>query len=318
VSTAEVAVVIPTYQRTDDVCALLHSLTKQTLDADRFEVVVVDDCSGDATVTEVKALIEQVPYRLTVHQTPRNAGPAAARNLGWRATEAPLLAFTDDDCLPYAAWLEEGLRAFAGNAEAGVVQGRTGAPEGVSIEGLTDWWVWRVVEQIEPEFMACNIFYRRNVFEETGGFDEEIGWWGEDSAAAWRVIEAGWDAAFAPDAIVVHPVQRRGWGFFVRNGLAERNMIRLGVEHPGYRAAMYWRPWAYRKEDVAFVAALMGLALGTRFRPAIVLALPYLWWRRPSARSLSFFRLCLQVPVVDAARVIGHARGSWEHKVFVI
>jgi glycosyltransferase involved in cell wall biosynthesis len=327
----DVAVVVPTYKRTDDICALLRALEKQTLDAGRFEVVVVDDCSGDATVSEVEALISQVPYRLRVLRTPQNSGPAAARNLGWRTTSAPVLAFTDDDCLPDSAWLEEGLAAMAAQPGAGLVQGRTCAPEGVSTDRLIDWWVWRVVEKMEPEYMACNIFYRRRAFDGgaggagagavgggTGGFDEEIGWWGEDSAAAWRVIESGWEAAFASGAVVVHPVQRRGWAFFVRNGLAERNMVRLGVEHPGYRAAMFWRPWAYRKEDVAFVVALGGVALGRRFRPALLLALPYLWWRRPSLRSLSFFRLCLQIPVVDAARVAGHLRGSWEHKVFVL
>ena len=321
---ADIAVVIPTFRRTDDVCALVRGLEKQTLAAESFEVIVVDDCSGDTTVAELEALVDQVPYRLRVLCTPRNAGPAAARNIGWQATDAPVLAFTDDDCAPDAGWLEEGLAALGAHPLAGVVQGRTCAPDGVSIDGLTDWWVWRVVEGIEPEFMACNIFYRRATFAggegrgASGGFDEEIGWWGEDSAAAWRVIEAGWEAAFAADAVVVHPVQRRGWGFFVRNGLAERNMVRLGVEHPGYRAAMYWRPWAYRKEDVAFVVAAFGVVLGRRFRPALLLALPYVWWRRPSARSLSFFRLCLQVPVVDAARVAGHLRGSWEHKVFVV
>jgi hypothetical protein len=132
------------------------------------------------------------------------------------------------------------------------------------------------------------------------------------------VLEAGWDRGFAFDAEVSHVVERRGWGWFVRNGLKERNLVRLAVQNPGFRAAAFWRPWAYRKEDAAFMAAVLGAAVGLRFRPALLMALPYIWWRRPSVRQLSFFRLCLQVPVVDAARVIGHIQGSLEQHTFVL
>ena len=57
---------------------------------------------------------------------PVRRGPAAARNVAWRATSAPVVAFTDDDCVPSPGWLEAGL------AEIGdlprVVVGRTGHP----------------------------------------------------------------------------------------------------------------------------------------------------------------------------------------------
>jgi GT2 family glycosyltransferase len=316
----EIAVVVPTYGRADRLPGLLDALAAQTLESARFEVVVVDDCSPDGSFDIAKGLAPTLPYRVQVLSTPTNRGPAAARNLGWQATTAPLLAFLDDDCTPSAGWLEAGLDALRDQPAAGVIQGRTVAPDGVDVTGLTDWYIWRIVERPEPEFMACNIFYRRSAFEVTGGFNEEIGWWGEDTAAAWRVLEAGWDRGFALGAVATHPVERRGWAFFVRNGLAERNMVRLGVEHPGYREEMFWKPWAYRKEDAAFVAAVAGVgaALGLRVRPALLLALPYLWWRRPSLRHLSFFRLCLQVPAVDAARVAGHLRGSLDHRVFVL
>jgi GT2 family glycosyltransferase len=314
---ADIAVVIPTFQRVQLLPALLEALSTQTLPPDRFEVVLVDDCSDVDVAPRVHA-VGPFPYRLQVLRTPRNAGPAAARNLGWRATSAPLLAFLDDDCVPSPGWLEAGLNALTEQPEVGVLQGRTMAPDGVDISRLGDWYIWRIVEHPEPEYMACNIFYRRAAFETTGGFDEVIGWWGEDTAAAWRVLEAGWDAGFAMEASVTHPVERRGWAFFVRNGLLEDNMVRLGVEHPGYRAEKYWRSWAYRPDGPALLAALVGVALAKRKRSALVLALPYLWRRRPSMRQRTFFRLCLQVPVVDAARVVGHARGSIRHRTLVL
>jgi glycosyltransferase involved in cell wall biosynthesis len=314
----EIAVVIPTYQRVERLPALLRKLADQSLSPDRFEVIVVDDCSSIDVAAALDPLTHEVPYRLQILRMPRNGGPAAARNVGWRSSSAPLLAFLDDDCTPSVGWLEAGLDALTKQPEVGVMQGCTLPAVAINFRRMNDWYVWRIVEKSEPEFMACNIFYRRKAFEVTGGFDEVIGWWGEDTAAAWKVLEAGWDRGYSADAVATHTVERRGWDWFVRNGLCERNLIRLGVEHPDYREEKYWRPWAYRKEDVAFVAALIGATLAIRTRPALLLALPYLWWRRPSARHLSFFRLCLQIPVVDGARVVGHLRGSLEHRVFVL
>jgi GT2 family glycosyltransferase len=296
---------------------LLARLRAQTLDPSRFEVVVVDDCSDVEVAAEV-ATLGQFPFRLRVLRSPSNGGPARARNLGWRSVAAPVLGFLDDDSLPAPGWLAAGLESMDAQPRLGVLQGRTTTPPGFDLRGREDWWVWRVVEQPEPEFMACNIFYRRAAFETTGGFDEEIGWWGEDTAAGWRVLDAGWERGFSADAVAEHPVERRGWGFFVRNGLRERNMVRLGVTHPGYRAEKYWRPWAYRREDAIFTLALASVVASVWFLPSVVLVLPYMWQRRPSVRHLSFFRLCLQIPVVDAARLLGHLRGSIENRTFVL
>jgi GT2 family glycosyltransferase len=255
-------------------------------------------------------------------RTQSNHGPAAARNLGWQTASAPLLAYTDDDVTPAPGWLEAGLSALREQPRTGVVQGRTTYPESTDPYavryGPPNWEILHMIEQPTPFFEACNIFFRKAAFETTGGFDESIGWWGEDTAAGWAVLEAGWERGFSHEAWVTHPVERRGWRYFARNGLKERNLIRLGMEHPGYRAAAFWRPWAYRREDAAFVAAVVAVVAALRFRPALLLALPYLWWRRPSVRHLSFFRLCVQIPLVDAARVAGHLQGSLDQRTIVL
>ena len=45
-------------------------------------------------------------FLTTFRQDPAG-GPAKARNRGWRAAAAPLVAFTDDDCRPSTTWLQE-------------------------------------------------------------------------------------------------------------------------------------------------------------------------------------------------------------------
>jgi GT2 family glycosyltransferase len=314
----EIAVVIPTYQREDRIPLLLSDLARQSLASQRFEVIVVDDCSTTDMVTLIERLALDLPYRVQAVRTPVNDGPAAARNLGWQVATAPFLAFLDDDCTPDPGWLEAGLAALTAEPHVGVVQGRTRAPEGVDLTRLPDWSLWRVVDESSPFFEGCNLFFRRSVLEVTGGFDEDIHFYGEDTAAGWRVLDAGWDRAFAHDAVVTHEIQPRGWRWHIRNGLTERNIVHAAAKHPGFRREGFWRPWAIRREDAAFVLALVGVTVGLRFRPALLLAMPYLWWRLPPIGHVNFLRLCFEVPAVDAARMVGHLRGAVAHRVLVI
>lgn len=326
-----VSVVIPTHNRPARCAALLRRLAAQTVGADRFEVVVVDDCSTDDTAAVLAALVADVPYRLVALRTAANGGPAAARNLGWRAASAPLVAFIDDDCLPEAGWLAAGIAAFDADPALGVAQGRTRAPDGVDVAKLQGWYVWRVIPQATPYFDACNIFYRRAALERTGGFDEQIGWWatrpgvgstpvawGEDSAAGWAVVEAGWGRGFVHGAVVIHDVEARGWWWHVKQGYLDRIIVALGVQHPGYRAEAFWRPWAYRREDVAFLAAVAGTAVALRWRPAAVAVLPYVWWRRPSIRRPRFVQVLVGNLAVDSARAVGQLHGAVRYRTFVV
>src|SRR5205085_6868290 len=91
-----------------------------------------------------------------------------ARNAGWRAARAPIVAFTDDDCVPQPGWLAA---LASGMTDADVVQGRTVLDEAqrrgpfsphVEVGGPS--WI----------FQTCNIAYRRSILEAIGGFDERF------------------------------------------------------------------------------------------------------------------------------------------------
>ncbi|MGH9075948.1 MAG: glycosyltransferase family 2 protein [Acidimicrobiales bacterium] len=312
-----VAVVIPTFRRPGGLDRLVGALEAQTLPRSRFEVVVVDDCSGDGTRDRLEELSGATPLRLHVLATAANGGPAAARNLGWRHSQAPVVAFLDDDCLPEPGWLEAGLAAMSAGAEVGIVQGRTAAPAGTSVWGLEDWYLYRVIDRPSPFLEGCNIFYRRPALEAVGGFDEDIGY-GEDTSLGWQVLDQGWERRFAAGAVVRHVVERRGWGWFLRTGLEEGNLVLLAHRHPGFRAEAFWMPWAYRREDAALALGLAGLVAARWWRPAVAAVVPYLWLQRPSLRRRSFARLCLQRPVVDAARLAAKLRASARHRTLVL
>jgi GT2 family glycosyltransferase len=312
------AVVVPSYNRSERLAPLFAALAKQHLPAEEFEVVVADDCSTDDTISVLEELQATMPFSLRIVRTPVNGGPAAARNLGWQHTSAPIVAFTDDDCDPSPEWLEAGLAAFEGKPNVGVVQGATRATGGMRPEYHGDWYVWRVIDSPSPYFEGCNLFFRRDVLEITGGFDEEIGYHGEDSAAGWRVLEAGFDREFAADAAVDHPVENRGVLWHMKMARLEKRIVWCAAKHPGFRQEAFFRPWAYRRADAAMSLALVGVIVGLRFRPAFLLTLPYLWWRRPSMRYISFFRMCLEVPLVDLVRAVSHLEGSVKYRILVL
>ena len=314
----DIAVIVPTHRRPDRLRRLLDTLAAQTLDPSRWELLVIDDCSDDPAVDEVLAsLTELVPCAARALRTPRNGGPAAARNLGWRTTNAPVVAFVDDDVVPDAGWLRAGLAEFE-DAALGVLQGRTRVPDGVDVHALPPWSLFRLIEQSTPFFEGCNIFYRRAALEQTTGFDEQIGFYGEDVALGWQVVEAGWQRRFCADACVVHDVEIRGTSWFTRNGWLERHVVALAGRHPGFRREAFWRPWAFRKRDAAFVLAVASAAAGLRWPAAWLGVLPYMWWGRPSIRNPRFLRLCLETVAVDAARSAGQLTSAVRHRVLVV
>lgn len=130
----KVAVVVPSHGRADRLERLLRALAKQDLPAGDFEVVVVDDASPDGTGAVLAKAEASGTLPLRVLTQPVRRGPAAARNLAWRSTGAPVIAFTDDDCVPDPGWLRAGLAALDGRARVAV--GRTApSPDQLHLAG---------------------------------------------------------------------------------------------------------------------------------------------------------------------------------------
>jgi glycosyltransferase involved in cell wall biosynthesis len=274
----EVSVVVATYNRAPLLEPLLAGLRAQTLDRDRFEVVIVDDGSSDETgvVLERERGLGQLDLRVIARE--RNGGLAVSRQQGWRAARAALLAFTDDDCVPDPGWLSAGLAAAARRPGA-IVQGRTD-PREADLErlGALRRPFTRTLEipAPDPHLQTCNVFYPREVLERVGGLDT-VGfarYAGDDADLAWRAIDAGAEATFAPDARVEHaylylgPLGKlryaAGWDF------------KVYARHPGLRRAYFTRRFFWKGSHYLLVRALVASVLPRHWRLARAwLALPY-------------------------------------------
>ena len=189
-------VVIPSYERPASLKKLLELLSRQVF-AD-FEVVVVDQ---SATPFELGLLRCNFTLQY-IHTTER--GPAKSRNLGIKHARGQVLAFTDDDCEPDIHWLANAYKHFQDEGIVGL--------EGLVQSDTTDAERYRIVTNQGVEgigFMTANLFVRRKVIDEIGGFDERFERpFREDTDFGWRALAYG-QIPFARDVKVVHPAPLR-------------------------------------------------------------------------------------------------------------
>lgn len=232
--TPRLSVVIPTCGRPQLLQRCVDALLEQTLDPTLWELIVVDDDHSDATreqIGRIAMLTRGTPSVLYLR--PRRArGPAAARNCGWRAARAALVAFTDDDTIPDPDWLRQGLIATGPGVAA--VRGRVRVP---APPVMTDHG--RMTQGLETaEFVTANCFVRRSALHRVGGFDERFRRaWREDSDLHFKLVHAYGEPPFAPDALVLHPVRDAPWGISLKQQANTMFDALLFKKHPQlYRA----------------------------------------------------------------------------------
>ncbi|WAC59871.1 glycosyltransferase family 2 protein [Brevundimonas sp. SL130] len=110
---ARISVVIPTFNRQDTIVDAIKTALDQTLAP--IEVIVVDDCSTDATVERVRAYSDS---RVVLISQPKNMGGGAARNAGILAAKGDWVALLDSDDLWRADKLELQSRAIENARDA--------------------------------------------------------------------------------------------------------------------------------------------------------------------------------------------------------
>lgn len=90
------SLIVPAYNAIPHLDACLTSLTRQTLDAHEYEIIVVDDASTDTTLERLRETADVFPG-LTVISQPFNSGPGAARNAGLDKARGDWVLFVDSD-----------------------------------------------------------------------------------------------------------------------------------------------------------------------------------------------------------------------------
>jgi GT2 family glycosyltransferase len=179
-----VSVVVVTRDRPAYLRTLLEALQTQTW-PDR-DIVLVNNGIEPVAAPEGVTVVDAPGVRLS-----------EARLRGLEAARTPIVAFTDDDCIPAPDWLERIVAALRADRSLRGVQGRTIPGDGPPGS--------HAIRVLRPDrlYQTCNMAYRREALERAGGFDTAFDGWFEDTALAARVLEDG-PIGFASDAVVTH------------------------------------------------------------------------------------------------------------------
>ena len=212
---------------------LLRSLDAQTLERERFEVIVVDNGSSDGTA-EVAERHGAVVVREAV------ANRSRARNRGAEVARTRRFAFTDADCVARPGWLQA-LLGCAAKAPlvAGEVTTRVSARPN-AIERFELLWRFGQEAWVEQGWAAtANLLVDAEAFEAIGGFDATWRHIGEDADFCLRARDAGFGLGFCPGAGVDHIGERELGPFlrrFFRHGYSvNQAFYRLGVGQRAWR-----------------------------------------------------------------------------------
>jgi len=254
----KISVVIPTYNRPSLLTRCLRSLSRQSLDKESFEVIVISDGPDPDTSRALRPWLRRTKLNLTFLSTEIKKGPAASRNLGWLNARARLIAFTDDDCIPAQNWLQTFLNNY-NDQQCIAFSGYTRVPLS---QQPTDFALTTARLQ-EAEFITANCACTKQALILSGGFDERFKLaWREDSDLHFKLIRLGVPIVKLSEAEVIHPVRDTTWGISLREQKKSAYEALLFRKYPDlYRSKIGSRPlWNYYAINLLWMVLIAAIA----------------------------------------------------------
>jgi glycosyltransferase involved in cell wall biosynthesis len=272
------SVVISCKNRTEMLRDCMRGLAEQTIGLDRFEVVLIDNCSTE-DLGVVAAEARAMGLTLRMARTERDGGPAPARNIGVSMASAPIIAFTDSDCRATPDWLAAALPHFD-DPRLGLLGGPVLPKPGQEIALTTKQSFVSAAEN--PTWPTANLFMRRDVFLAHGGFDPSLSFFDlfdratecADTDLAWRVIKSGWGKAFEPRAVIHHELERQTlWQWIIEPSrlIVLPELVR---RHPELRRDLLVGGYVFYPVSKLLYVAVPAAALFLWHAPWLLLLLP--------------------------------------------
>ena len=200
-----ISVIVPAFNAANYLKRSLPPLIDMRDRGDVLEVIVVDDCS-----TEASNLDMAIALGATIMQMPRNGGPGAARNLAATKAEGDILWFVDADVIAHMSGPEQILAAFVDPKLAAIFGSYDKHPPGKSFASGYKNLVHRYYHQhghreASTFWSGCGAI-RRDVFLDMGGFDCKIYARPsiEDIEFGYRMKSQGWSINLIPTLLGTH------------------------------------------------------------------------------------------------------------------
>ncbi len=262
------SVIVPVYNRPEEIQELLESLTHQT--NKNFEVIVVEDGSARSCADVVDLFRDKLSIEYVVQ---KNAGPGPARNTGYALAKGEYFVVFDSDCIippeyfnivdqamaqsPFDAWggpdrahknFTVLQRAMAYTMASVVTTG--------GIRGAK-----QRVGAFQPR--SFNMGISRKVFEKTGGF--MLSRLAEDIELSIRMKNLGFTVVLVPDAFVYHKRRTTLKQFYNQVASFGKGRVLVGRRHPGEVKLTHWFPTVFTAGMVLTVVSAL-----FSWKPALV------------------------------------------------
>jgi glycosyltransferase involved in cell wall biosynthesis len=260
------SIIIPVYNRPQEIDELLNSLTKQAY-SKSFEVVVVEDGSENIS----KEIVEKYSNELNIQYfLKNNTGAGASRNFGMQHATGSYFIIFDSDCIIPPNYLVEVENALTekytdayGGADA-AHESFTTIQKAISYS-MTSFFTTggirgskKAVDKFQPR--SFNLGISKQAFEVTGGFDKmKIG---EDIDLTFRLWENNFETQFIENAFVYHKRRTTFQQFFRQTFAFGKARPFLNRKYPETSKITYWFPSVF---SVGFLVSLLLSIFGLQF-----------------------------------------------------
>lgn len=243
--TPKYSVVVPVYNRPEEIRELLQSLTLQTVQS--FEVIVVEDGSEkrcDGVVDEFRDKLH------IVYVFKPNSGPGPSRNLGFTHATGDYFVVFDSDCIIPPTYFEEVDKVLMReNPDA------WGGPDRShdSFTPLQQAMAYTMSSTLTTggirggkkhlgwfQPRSFNMGISKHVFQKTGGF--AFSRFAEDIELSIRMKKSGFHSVLIPEAFVFHKRRTTLSQFYHQVSNFGKGRVLVGRAHPGEVKLTHWLP----------------------------------------------------------------------------
>jgi len=299
------SIIVPVYNAEETIGPCIESLLAQDFPKDQYEIIVVDNNSTDGT----KHRIQRYNVNYVVEKKIQTS--YAARNRGIQEAVGEVLAFIDADCVADRNWLKAAVELFR-DPKVGGAGGKVIAYRPVTYieryqerRGEMDQEQYFIAARKAGrlvKIITCNAFYRREIFDQVGLFNQELVSGGDYDFSLRVQAQTDYLLAYADRAIVQHRHRNslhEFWRQYYKYGLGR---LYLAVEfNPNAveqcRKYGYLRPLYWKLRQIA-----------TRLMALLSHVLRYTVTRRPEAKQE------MEDAFLDAVRIValyfGNLRSS--------
>ncbi len=231
----DISVIIPTHNRANLIGQAVRSAMALDYRSERYEIIVVDNASTDATRRVVESLQSNSNGCRLRYVPEGQLGLHHARHAGARAAKGEILIFTDDDATFDSGWLQAYASAFGEHPEMVAAGGpirpvwETPPPEWILefIGNAKDFGILSLMEPYKEfqlgsnvHFFGVNMAIRRDVLFDVGGFNPDAfgdTWLGDgETGLVRKLCNLEMLIGYVPEALVYHhiPPQRMTVEYF--------------------------------------------------------------------------------------------------------